>query len=324
MSMQKFLVTGGSGFIGTNVVEYLVSTGKYEVLNIDSVEPKNDAHRRYWKNVNICDKAAVVAAVTEFNPTYVLHLAARTDLMGASVEDYDANVTGVENMLCALDGLKNLKRAVFTSSMLVCRVGYIPTHDEDYSPSTFYGESKVKTEAIIKAHNPAYCWSIIRPTSIWGPWFGVPYANFFKMILAHTYVNMGKKACTKTYGYIDNAVYQIMALFTADEERVNGNVYYIGDYEPYNISEWAKEVGKEAGVYIPTVPFFLLQAAAFVGDVLKKIHIPFPMTSFRLKNMTTDNVVNTENIREIAPHLPVSRVEGVARTVKWLREQKKK
>ncbi len=322
--MQKFLVTGGSGFIGTNVIEHLVSTGKYKVLNIDSVEPKKKSHYSYWKNVDIRNKAELTAAITEFNPTYVLHLAARTDLLGDSVDAYDANVAGVENLLCALDGLQDLKRAIFTSSMLVCRVGYMPKNDEDFSPSTYYGESKVKTETIIKSHNPAYCWSIIRPTSIWGPWFGVPYANFFKMILSHTYVNMSKKACTKTYGYIDNAVYQIMSIFSAEEQRVNSNVYYIGDYEPYNISEWAKEVGKEAKVYVPTVPFFLLQAAAIVGDILTKIHIPFPMTSFRLKNMTTDNIVDTSNIREIAPTLPVSRKEGVARTIKWLRQQKKK
>lgn len=320
--MHKFLVTGGSGFIGTNVVEYLKSTGKYEILNIDINRPKCAEHLCYWKKVDICNKEELTVAIAEFNPVYVVHLAARTDLLGESVAEYAANMKGVENLLYALDGLKELKRVIFTSSMLVCKVGYQPKDADDYSPSTFYGESKVETENIIKKYNPSYSWSIIRPTSIWGPWFGVPYANFFKMVLARTYVDLGRRACTKTYGYIDNAVYQIFSILEADPEMIHKKTFYIGDYEPYNISQWAKEIGEEAGIFVPTVPYFLIKIAALFGDVFHKLHIPFPMSSFRLKNMTTDNIVDTTAIKSVAPNLPVSRREGIVRTIEWLRSNK--
>lgn len=46
------------------------------------------------------------------------------------------------------------------------------------------------------------------------------------------------------------------------------------------------------------------------------------MTSFRLKNMTTDNVHNLELIREIAPELPTSRQEGNKKTIEWINSQK--
>lgn len=319
--MERFLVTGGSGFIGTNVVEYLLATGKYEVLNIDSSAPKNARHIHVWKSVDICDAQQLNKVVQDFNPHYVLHLAARTDLMGKSVDDYSANTDGVRYLLQTLDGLSELKRVVFASSMLVCKVGYQPSHEQDYAPSTFYGESKVITEKIIREHSPAYDWAIIRPTSIWGPWFGVPYANFFKMVLSRTYVDLGKRACTKTYGYIDNAIYQIMEIFAAEAKDVHQRMFYIGDYEPYNISEWAKEIGKEAGVFIPSVPYFLMKVAALLGDLLMKLHIPFPMTSFRLNNMTTDNVVDTSKTKKIAPSLPVSRKDGIISTIQWLKNQ---
>lgn len=52
--------------------------------------------------------------------------------------------------------------------------------------------------------------------------------------------------------------------------------------------------------------------------LFKKIGIAFPMTSFRLHNMTTNNVHNLEPIKSIAPHLPVSRVEGTKVTLDWI------
>jgi hypothetical protein len=65
-----------------------------------------------------------------------------------------------------------------------------------------------------------------------------------------------------------------------------------------------------------------MKLAAFCGDFLKFTGIDFPMTSFRLKNMTTNNVLNLSNTQEIAPDLPISRIEGIRRTLKWLKDRK--
>lgn len=322
--MTKILITGGSGFIGTNLVERLLKQGDCDLMSLDIVEPKIVAHGQIWKEVDILKKRVLEETVKDFNPDYVIHLAARTDLNGSSLNDYDANMQGVSNLLDVLEQLPNIKQAVFASSMYVCEPGYMPQNFDDYAPHTFYGESKVETEKRIKERNPKYTWSIIRPTSIWGPWFGEPYNKFFHIVLNHMYFHMGKRACRKTYGYVDNAIYQIMSIFGAETEKVNNKVFYLGDYAPYDITEWANEIAKEAGIWIPRIPYWCFVCAGWFGDILKKLGVSFPMTSFRLHNMTTDNVHNLEPIKTIAPHLPVSRIEGTKRTLSWIKNVEKK
>lgn len=316
--MIKILVTGGSGFIGTNLIDYLSKDNEYEIQNLDMVKPKKDSHNKYWVQVNLRRHDDVVAAVEAFAPTYVIHLGARTDLNGKTLQDYDANMGGVRNMLKAIEAAGSVKRAIFASSMYVCEPGYMPKDFEDYAPHTLYGESKVETEKIIKKANPSYTWSIIRPTSIWGPWFGEPYDKFFHIVLNHMYFHMGSRACKKTYGYVDNAIYQIMSILSAEPEMVNRNVYYLGDYEAYPISVWANEIARIENIRIPYVPYWCFKIVGWFGDLLKKLGITFPMTSFRLHNMTTNNVHNLEPIKAIAPNLPVSRIEGTKITLKWI------
>ena len=321
--MIKILITGGSGFIGTNLIEKLNQREEYTLLSIDIAEPKLEKHRSIWHQVDIRDKKELAKEIESFSPDYVIHLAARTDLNGKTLQDYDANIQGVSNLLDTLELAPNLKQAVFASSMYVCEPGYMPKDFEDYAPHTLYGESKVETERRIKERNPKYTWSIIRPTSIWGPWFGEPYNKFFHIVLSHMYFHMGKRACRKTYGYVDNAIYQIMSIFDANAEKVNRKVFYIGDYEPYDITEWANEIAKEAGIWIPRIPYWCFKCAGWFGDLLKKFGIAFPMTSFRLHNMTTDNVHNLEPIKAVAPNLPVSRIDGTKRTLEWINKVEK-
>jgi len=322
--MKKLLITGGSGFIGTNLISYLVEQHQYQILNIDATPPKIADHRVYWQQTDICDLDSLEKIIFDFNPNFVIHLAARTDLNGKDLSAYHANTKGVENLQTVLEKLPALERVIFTSSMYVCEPGYIPKDFEDYHPHTFYGESKVVTERLIKNSNPDYTWTIIRPTSIWGPWFGIPYADFFYIVMSGKYFHMGEKACTKTYGYIDNTIRQIMSLFQAPKELVHRKTFYLGDWPGYNISEWAEEIAAYIQIKIPRIPFALFRIAGWVGDLLKMIGIKFPMTSFRLKNMTTDNVHNLEPIQAICPDLVTSRKEGVEKTVDWIKSQKSK
>lgn len=315
--MNRLLVTGGSGFIGTNLIEYYLGKG-YTILNIDCSKPKIEGRNNIWLNCDITDKSSVISSITDFNPDYIIHLAARTDMWGKNLDDYDANVTGVKNILEAAGQCRNLKKMLITSSMLVCHTGYYPKNQYDYAPSTMYGESKVETENAVWNNKPQCDWAIIRPTSIWGPWFGVPYRNFFDMVMSQCYFHIGRKSCTKTYGYVGNAVYQIEQILFNETRDENRKVFYIGDNPPNNIEDWANEIADELGYKVKRMPWWLLRCVAWGGDLLKQIGISFPMTSFRLKNMTTDNIIDLSATYEIAPNPPYSRKKGIKETLKWL------
>ncbi len=318
---MKLIVTGGSGFIGTNIIQYYMDLG-FEILNIDIAQPQIKNHYSIWRNININNYKLLFTVISEFKPEYVIHLAARTDLEGKDLKAYESNILGVENLVKVLSQVNSVKRVVYTSSMLVCKPGFIPKLNIEYAPSTIYGESKVLTEKIIRKSNSPFEWAIVRPSSIWGPWFNIPYRNFFEMVINKRYFHFGSNACTKTYGFVDNVIYQIDCILFADKKNIHQEVFYLGDYRPTNIKEWANEIASQLNYSILTVPFGLIKIAAFVGDLLQMLKFNFPITTFRLKNMTTNNVLNLKNTEKIAPLLPFNREEGIKKTLKWLRENK--
>ena len=157
---MKILITGASGFIGTNLMEDFISKG-YEVLNIDFNKPKIPERKSLWKNVDITEYSPFEREVLDFNPDYLVHLAARTDLDGKTLDDYDANVTGVENLMNIVHKCPNLKKVIVTSSKFVTRNGYQIKNQHDYCPHTKYGESKVETEIRVWGNEPQCDWCII-------------------------------------------------------------------------------------------------------------------------------------------------------------------
>ena len=183
MEKPKILITGGSGFIGTNLVERFIQNG-YEVLNLDILPPRNKSHQPFWKKIDINEREDLANVVQEFRPKFILHFAARTDLRESeSLAGYSENYIGVRNLIFAVKNISTVERIIFASSQLVCKIGYQPLNEDDYCPTTLYGTSKVIGEQIIRSVDEfGASWTIVRPTSIWGPWFGEPYRDFFDVI----------------------------------------------------------------------------------------------------------------------------------------------
>lgn len=315
---MRFLITGGSGFIGTNIIDFLNNIG-HDVLSIDLDEPECKRHQDLYLRCDIRDLNSLSNVVNNYNPDYIIHLAARTDLQGDSINDYDSNTTGVENVCIVSKSCGSLKKVFFASSMLVCEVGSIPTTVDDFSPTTLYGESKVIGEKIVRAYSQELPDFIIaRPTSIWGPWFKEPYRNFFDIVIKERFFEFGPRMATKTYGFIDNICGQIVSL-TITKEDLKNSLVYLGDDDPLDICKWASDIAYISNVRKPIkIPFYFIKSAAILGDCLKVFGFNFPMTSFRLKNMTTDNVFSCSIASSTNVYDTVSYDLANQKTVQWI------
>ena len=322
--MARVLVTGGSGFIGTNLLESLLAN-QHTVLNLDIKPPQNSDHTDYFRHVDVLDKPALLEAFAEFQPTHVIHLAARCDLNEKqNIEGYKTNIEGTQNLVEAMKTIPGIERSVFASTRLVCPTGYHPKHEFDYCATTLYGESKVLGEKIVReAEGLPGAWCIIRPTSIWGPWYGTDYIRFFIAVAKGWYFHPGTIDPPKLFGYVKNLVFQVeKLLFEAEESSVHGRAFYLADYYPMAIRRWAETIAQKLGdKKIRTVPGPIMRAAAWTGDVLHSIGMRrFPMSSFRLRNMWTDTTgVPIEPIKEVTGDLPYSLEDGVQSTIQWLK-----
>jgi len=320
--VARVFVSGGSGFIGTNLIEDFLQDG-WEVLNFDLVSPRNSQHGRLFLEGDIRSGEALTAAVRDFRPELVVHLAARTDLDGASLADYDANMIGVQNMIGAIRAAGTATRALFASSRYVHKTEIFPLRDDDYSPFTRYGESKVVTERIVRSSGLEIPWVLIRPTSIWGPWFRIPYRMFFDTVRRGLYTHPRGRRIEKSYGYVGNVVHQIRQFLTVDAERIDKRTFYVSDDRNMDVLEFAQAIQEAFGApVVRQVPMALLQALALAGHLLKRMGVSNPpLTSFRLGNLLTPMAYDMSATCEVAGPAPYTLKEGVRITVDWILQQ---
>jgi nucleoside-diphosphate-sugar epimerase len=293
------------------------------VLNVDIAPPKVPAHMPHWHHLDILDGTALRRGVASFRPEVVIHLAAKTVLeQRTTLDHYAANIQGVQNVIDAIHGAGTVERTFFASSRLVCRLGYEPKDDTDYQPSTLYGLSKVRGEQLVRAALPGLgTWTILRPTGIWGPWFGVPYRDFFNTIRRGRYVHPASRDARKSYGYVENTVYQLQRLIARPASDVHGKTFVMADYPPVSVKSWATLIQEALGARpIRVVPVPLLMGAAIGGEAAERLGMGHaPLTRFRLNNLISDMVYDTTALEALVGPLPYTVAQGVERTAAWLR-----
>jgi GlcNAc-P-P-Und epimerase len=318
---MRILITGGSGFIGTSAIETL-SRHAEAILNYSIHAPLNPEQTSYWRAGNILDSAATTATFREFQPDAVLHLAARTECdENTTVEEgYRANTEGTQNVLEAARATPSVRRAIITSSQFVCAPGRLPKSDTDYFPETVYGQSKVITEQMTRGSNLSCCWTIIRPTNIWGPWHMRYRREFWRVVEHGLYVHPGRKPVIRCYGYVKNVVYQIQRILEADANLVRGQTFYLGD-RPIDLFDWVNGFAKAlTGREARIVPRPLMRALALLGDISTYLTgRPFLISSSRFRSMTTDYETPMKRTFDLFGENPYTLEAGIEETVKWLR-----
>jgi len=316
---MKVLMTGSSGFIGTHLVKALLAKGK-DVCGLDIQAPTAPTAGFRFERCDILDADGLTRVLADYKPHAVVHLAARTDLNGKGMPDYAANVEGVKNLVGAVTATPSIRRCLYTSSQLVCRIGYVPGLEDDYKPGTLYGRSKVLTEKIVRDHDGGgVTWSILRPTTIWGPGMNPHYQAFLWLIQKGTYFHTGRRPLWKSYGYVGNTVFQFAKMLEAPAEVVHRRLFFLADYAPLSLRAWTNAIQKEMGARpIPTVPVLFAKGLAAIGDGVKLLgNKRFPLNSFRLNNILTEYQVDLSATRAVCGEVPYSVDDGVKATVAW-------
>lgn len=322
---SKILITGASGFIGTNLIEFFKSK-KYDFINFDKLEPINIRQRQYWKQGNLLEPQTLKAIIGEYQPNIIIHLAARTDCDSNKIEDYIDNTEGTKNLINCIKEFDFIERIIVASTQYVYKSRRLPfaLNDDDYQPHTTYGESKVITEELTRNAELKCCWTIVRPTNVWGRWH-MRYPNeLWKMIDRGFYLHPGKKnKVIRTYAYVENVVHQIHEIMNAPIEKVDNKTFYLGDL-PIDSYEWLNSLSLALrNKKIKRIPILIFALPSLIGTMSRKIGIPFPLYNTRFRNMIEDYYAPTNiTIREFGLY-NADLKDNVEDVVSWLKTEGK-
>lgn len=314
------LITGASGFIGTNLIELFEEKG-YKFINYDKADATKLNQHKYWHEGNIMDKKALAVAFDKYKPTVVIHLAARTDTLSDKLEDYIENTEGTENVVNEIKKHDYVKHALFASTQYVYKDMVTPfgLTDGSYAPHTVYGVSKKMDEEYIRNAGMKCKWTIFRPCNVWGPWH-MRYPNeLWKFIAKGIFVQPGRKPVIRTYAYVKNLVKQLDAIMNAPDELTASKTYYLGDM-PVDSYVWINAMSKEIrGKNVLRVPRCFFWIGALLGDLLGLLGMKFPLYSMRYRNMIEDFYAPSNVTCALFGAFEQDYAKNCKETIDWLR-----
>ena len=170
MSKERILITGGSGFLGINLVRYLIKKGYRNILVLDILDfdYPDVASQIEFMNVDIRDRKKVSEVMDKVD--IIIHTAAALPLY-TEQEIFTTDVDGTSNLLeSAFDS--KVKRFIHISSTAVYGIpDHHPLLEEDNLIGVGpYGKAKIKAEKIsLLYRKKGMCVPILRPKSFVGP-----------------------------------------------------------------------------------------------------------------------------------------------------------
>jgi 3beta-hydroxy-Delta5-steroid dehydrogenase / steroid Delta-isomerase len=271
VELGRVLVTGGSGFVGANLVTTLLDRG-YSVRSFDRAPSPLAPHSQLQVlQGDITDKAVCAQAVEGIDT--VFHTAAIIDLMGgASVTDeyrqrsFAINVGGTQNLIDA-GHAAGVQRFVYTSSNSVVMGGQNIAGGDETLPYTtrfndLYTETKVVAERFVLSQNArpngeaGMLTCAIRPSGIWGRGDQTMFRKLFESVIAgHVKVLIGRKSARLDNSYVHNLIHGFIlaAQHLVPGGTAPGQAYFINDDDPINMFEFARPVVEACGQPWPRI-----------------------------------------------------------------------
>ena len=257
---KKYLVTGGAGFIGSAVVRHLMAMG-HKVLNVDkltyaanlaSVASVAGSADYQFSQTDVCDADAMAKLFAEFQPDFVMHLAAESHVdrsIDGAAPFIETNIVGTWTMLevatawwrAQSEGIRNSFRFLHISTDEVYGAlgdeGYF-TNQSPHRPNSPYAASKASADHLARAWCQTHGLPVLvsNCSNNYGP-FQFPEKLIPLMILkgqaGEALPVYGDGSNVRDWMHVDDHVRALMAML---ERGVPGEVYLVGgDGERRNI-----------------------------------------------------------------------------------------
>lgn len=177
---MKIIVTGGAGFIGSAVARHIINKTEDEILvldkltyagNLESLAPVSNNSRHSFRQVDICDRAALDLIFEDFKPDAVMHLAAESHV-DRSIDGPAAFIeTNIIGTYVLLEATRAYWNQLSTDAKNAFRFHHISTdevygdlHNVDdlftettpYAPSSPYSASKASSDHLVRAWQRTY------------------------------------------------------------------------------------------------------------------------------------------------------------------------
>jgi len=322
----KALVTGATGFLGSHLVELLVSEG---IETICLVLPGDD--RRWIGSLEVefihgdCTRKESLQPALDRAPDLIFHLAG---IANAGTEEiyHQVNTLGTMNLIeLCLERELDLHRFVFSSSASVMGPsnGSLPLSEEDDPrPTTEYGRSKVAAEQHLRECEDDLPYTILRLGLIYGPrathGFSMMPRLAVKGILPRT------MQLRSNLIHVEDAARCL--LHVARHDAAVNRTYLAANEDPVSLIEIANEIvsSLDRRVIQFRIPFPLLYPIAAIMQVTGRIRGRVPLLDLRrLDDMRhRDWIIDPSLIRGETGYIPeIDLQTGIRQTVNWFRQE---
>ena len=310
---NRILIIGGSGFVGTYLIDQLSS---YDVLNFD--KNKSPFYQKLTNIGNILDKSLLSKSFKNVKTVILLAAEHRDDVKPVSLY-YDVNVNGTRNVLQLMKE-NNICNLIFTSSVAVYGLNKNnPDEEHPLEPFNHYGKSKLLAENEIKKwyndDKSNKCVTIIRPTVIFGERNRGNVYNLLRQICIGNFIMVGNGNNKKSMAYIKNIVAFI--IFVVNNKKKGLNIYNYADKPDLNMNELVKLIQTKMNLSNSNfkIPFvigilfgYLIDFFAFIFR--KKTRI----SSVRIRKFCASTQFNSSKIDQFFKR-PYSLEHGINSTI---------